>query len=78
MSEGAIERTCFASLKISAFCLKELLGPIRSMSAVDAVDGSSAGIAMCHIAVDVAEQRTSGYGTIQPVVVLPTNGRCQG
>ena len=51
MSEGARERTCFASLKISAFCLKELLGPIRSMSAIDAVDGSSTGIAICKFVV---------------------------
>jgi hypothetical protein len=56
MSEGARERTCFASLKISAFCLKELLGSIRSMSAIDAVDGSSTGIAMCQIAVDIQER----------------------
>jgi len=61
MSEGAIERTCFASLKISAFFLKELLGPTRSVSAFDAVDGSSIGIAMGHIAVSVEQPPMSTY-----------------
>jgi hypothetical protein len=28
----------------------------NTMSAYDAVDGSSAGIAMCHIAVDIQER----------------------
>ncbi len=35
------------------------------MSIPDAVDDSSAGIAMCHIAVAVNERRESGYGTKQ-------------
>ena len=48
------------------------------MSGNDAVDGSSAGIAMCHIAVAVNERRESGYGTFQPVSDPPIYGCCQG
>jgi hypothetical protein len=33
------------------------------MSAIDAVDGSSTGIAMCHIAVVIQEQRMTAHGT---------------
>ena len=35
----------------------------RVNSACDAVDGYSTGIAMCHIAVAIQEQKMSGYGT---------------
>ena len=35
------------------------------MSAIDAVNATSTGIAMGHVAVDFAEQRTSGYGTFR-------------
>ncbi len=35
------------------------------MSAIDAVDGSSTGNAMCHIAVVIQEQRMTGNGTKQ-------------
>ncbi len=47
------------------------------MSAYDAVDGSSTGIAMCHIAVVIQEPRMTDVGTFLPVVDLPMNGCCQ-
>jgi len=39
------------------------LANLQQMSAYDAMDGSSAGIAMCGMAVDLTAWRTSGYGT---------------
>ena len=48
------------------------------MSAIDAVDGSSTGIAMCHIAVSVDALPMSAYGTLLPVANLPMDGCCQG
>jgi len=44
----------------------------------DAVEGSSTGIAMNHIAVWFAWARTSPYGTFQPVTDPPIYGCCQG
>ena len=40
----------------------------RRMSAPDAVDGSSTGIAMCHIALVIREQQMSPIGTKLPFV----------
>ena len=48
------------------------------MSVPNAVDGSSANIAMCHIAVALSKQQMTAYGTFQPVFDPPIYGRCQG
>ena len=48
------------------------------MSVPNAVDGSSANIAMCHIAVALSKQQMTAYGTFLPVMVLPMNGCFQG
>jgi len=44
------------------------------MSAVDAADGSSTGIAMGQISVVIQELRSSLFGTFQPVADLPIYG----
>jgi hypothetical protein len=48
------------------------------MSAIDAVDGSSTGIAMCRIAAVVQELQMTVVGTQQPVSGPPIYGCCQG
>jgi hypothetical protein len=44
-------------------------------SGVDAVDGSSTGIAMCQIAVVIQERLMSAYGTKQTFQPMPRHAR---
>ena len=46
-------------------------------SAYDAVDGSSAGIAMCHIALVILERRMSPFGTQETIEGTVSRVRCQ-
>ena len=48
------------------------------MSAIDAVDGSSTGIAMHYTAVRFERPRMSPLGTFQPVADPPIYDRFQG
>jgi hypothetical protein len=45
------------------------------VSAFDAVDGSSTGIAMCQIAVVIQERLMSAYGTKQTFQPMPRHAR---
>jgi hypothetical protein len=62
---NALARSFYADEGRGVYEWNYVYGDQTLMSAIDAVDGSSTGIAMCHIAVVIQKQRMSAYGTKQ-------------